>query len=133
GLVADLTASIPRDVLIGAQRQWLPNLGTEMASRKDTSNPDQGCLIATTDGWVTTIAESGLAVQQAKAEGTADAAPKDLRIDALGGLAKERADEAEAPAPKAEPRKADTTSLAPVKEVPPAAGPPKVKASDHTD
>jgi hypothetical protein len=33
GLVADLTASIPRDVVISAQQQWLPNLATEMASR----------------------------------------------------------------------------------------------------
>ena len=32
-LVTDLTASIPRDVIIGAQQQWLPNLGTEMANR----------------------------------------------------------------------------------------------------
>ena len=35
-LVADLTASIPRDVLISAQQQWLPNLATEMANRTDT-------------------------------------------------------------------------------------------------
>jgi hypothetical protein len=33
GLVADLTASIPRDVVIGAQQQWLPNLAAEMANR----------------------------------------------------------------------------------------------------
>ena len=32
-LVADLTASIPRDVVISAQQQWLPNLATEMANR----------------------------------------------------------------------------------------------------
>ena len=32
-LVADLTASIPRDVVISAHQQWLPNLGTEMESR----------------------------------------------------------------------------------------------------
>jgi len=31
-LVADLTANIPRDVVISAHQQWLPNLGTEMAS-----------------------------------------------------------------------------------------------------
>jgi hypothetical protein len=30
-LIVDLTASIPRDVVISAQQQWLPNLGTEMA------------------------------------------------------------------------------------------------------
>jgi hypothetical protein len=32
-LVADLTASIPRDVVVSAYQQWLPNLGTEMAGR----------------------------------------------------------------------------------------------------
>lgn len=32
-LVADLTASIPRDVLESAQQQWLPNLAAEMANR----------------------------------------------------------------------------------------------------
>ena len=31
-LVIDLTASIPRDVIIGAQQQWLPKLGMEMAN-----------------------------------------------------------------------------------------------------
>lgn len=31
-LVADLTANIPRDVLISAQQQWLPNLATEIAN-----------------------------------------------------------------------------------------------------
>ena len=31
-LVADLTASIPRDAFIGAQQEWLPNLSTEMAN-----------------------------------------------------------------------------------------------------
>jgi hypothetical protein len=32
-LVTDLTASIPRDVVISAQQQWLPNLATEMTNR----------------------------------------------------------------------------------------------------
>ena len=31
-LVADLTASIPRDVVTSAQQQWLPNLAAEMAN-----------------------------------------------------------------------------------------------------
>ena len=31
-LVADLTASIPRDVVIGAHQQWLPNLAKEIAN-----------------------------------------------------------------------------------------------------
>lgn len=32
-LVADLTASLPRDVVASAHQQWLPNLGREMADR----------------------------------------------------------------------------------------------------
>lgn len=58
-LVADLTASIPRDVLVSAHQQWLPNLGTEMASRpeqrqekrQDDKAQDHG-------GWITTTTES---------------------------------------------------------------------------
>jgi hypothetical protein len=42
GLVADLTASIPRDVVISAQQQWLPNLGTEMANRRNMSDENEG-------------------------------------------------------------------------------------------
>ena len=38
GLVADLTASIPRDVVISAQQEWLPNLDTEMANRQDAAD-----------------------------------------------------------------------------------------------
>jgi hypothetical protein len=44
-LVADLTANIPRDVVISAQRQWLPNLATEMADRRG--------------GWSTAITKAG--------------------------------------------------------------------------
>src|SRR6185295_842460 len=40
-LVADLTASIPRDVVISAQQQWLPNLATEIANPRDTSDQNQ--------------------------------------------------------------------------------------------
>ena len=49
-LVADLTASIPRDVVINAHQQWLPDLGTEMANRPETSDQDQsGWSAAITD------------------------------------------------------------------------------------
>jgi hypothetical protein len=36
--IADLTASIPRDVIAGAQQQWLPNLAKEMAGRPDAGD-----------------------------------------------------------------------------------------------
>jgi hypothetical protein len=58
GLVTDLTASIPRDVVVRAHQQWLPNLGAEMANRPDTNGREQNCLISTTDGWVTTLKET---------------------------------------------------------------------------
>ena len=37
-LVADLTASIPRDVVIGAQQQWLPSLASEIANGPITTD-----------------------------------------------------------------------------------------------
>ena len=43
-LVSDLTASIPRDVVITAQQRWLPNLAAEMANGPGTSLRQQ-------DGW----------------------------------------------------------------------------------
>ena len=70
-LVADLTANIPQDVIISAQQQWLPNLGTEMANRQDTRDQEQG-------GWSATITESRVAIDSetasiAKAGGPAQA------------------------------------------------------------
>jgi hypothetical protein len=53
GLVADLTASLPRDVITGAQQKWLPNLAAEMAARPDTD--------AAEDGWSTVTTETKLA------------------------------------------------------------------------
>jgi hypothetical protein len=41
GLVTDLTASIPRDVLVSAQQEWLPNLGAEMAEREKAAGSDK--------------------------------------------------------------------------------------------
>ena len=44
-LIADLTANIPRDVVISAQQQWLSNLAAEMANSRD--------------GWSTAITVAG--------------------------------------------------------------------------
>lgn len=52
-LVADLTASIPRDVVIGAQQHWLPNLAAEMANRPVTRDRNPS-------GWNTVTRESRL-------------------------------------------------------------------------
>jgi hypothetical protein len=54
-LVADLTASIPRDVVASAQQQWLPNLATEMAYRHDTNGQQPS-------GWTTMTTGSKPAV-----------------------------------------------------------------------
>jgi hypothetical protein len=51
-LVADLTASIPRDVVVGAQQEWLPNLATEMANPRVVSDQNQS-------GWSTAITVAG--------------------------------------------------------------------------
>jgi hypothetical protein len=49
-LVADLTASIPRDVVETAQQQWLPNLATEMANgRYPRGQPQSGWTTLTTE------------------------------------------------------------------------------------
>jgi hypothetical protein len=55
-LIADLTASLPSDVVISAHQHWLPNLGAEMAERMAARGPEPK------GGWVTTIAESKVAV-----------------------------------------------------------------------
>lgn len=47
-LVTDLTASIPRDVLIRAQQQWLPNLVTEMANQRVTGDQENSTWITMT-------------------------------------------------------------------------------------
>lgn len=67
GLVADLTASIPRDVLVSAQQQWLPKLVAEMANRKVTGDQDQ-------DGWVAVTPEPSVAapVSELTPAGNAD-------------------------------------------------------------
>ena len=60
-LVADLTASIPRDVVISAQQQWLPNLATEMANHSIASDQKQS-------GWTTKTTESASAKSAPPAE-----------------------------------------------------------------
>ncbi len=69
-LLAELTASIPRDVITSAQREWLPNLGAEVEQFKNAPNappPDQQTQAppATegegTPSWTSSITESRLA------------------------------------------------------------------------
>ncbi len=83
-LVADLTASIPRDVVISAHQQWLPNLAAEMANRPVTSDQEK-------DGWSTTITEPNLA-GSASSEALSG---WDARIDPHGRLDAAKAKTAE--------------------------------------
>ena len=64
-LVADLTANIPRDVVISAQQQWLPNLATEMANRRG--------------GWSTAITLAGSASPETSGSDGSQAAPSPSR------------------------------------------------------
>ncbi len=64
-LVADLTANIPRDVVISAQLQWLPNLATEMANRRG--------------GWSTAITLAGSASPETSGSDGSQAAPSPSR------------------------------------------------------
>jgi hypothetical protein len=59
-LVADLTASIPRDVVMSAQQQWLPNLATEMANGRGASDQKPS-------GW-TTMTTGSTSAKSAPAE-----------------------------------------------------------------
>jgi hypothetical protein len=83
-LVADLTAGIPRDVVISAYQQWLPNLATELASGRDRSHQNQ-------TGWRTAIS-------------VAEAAPPAEPSDADA--------EDEAPEPGAKADNSETASIA---------------------
>ncbi len=65
-LVADLTASIPRDVVIGAQQQWLPNLAAEMANRPKIHDP--GTRDQDPNGWNTVTRESRLERSSSRTE-----------------------------------------------------------------
>jgi hypothetical protein len=107
GLVADLTASLPRDVIIGAYQQWLPNLGTEMANRPETTALEQS-------GWAAVITESKLA---------ATVSPEEL-----AGL------DARRPAPRRSPQAPAREAVSTAKPVQLAqAASPPARAADQTD
>lgn len=44
-IIADLTAGIPRDVIVSAQQQWLPNLSSELSSGPLTAHANERQLI----------------------------------------------------------------------------------------
>ena len=77
-LVADLTASMPRDVVVSAQQQWLPNLATEMANGQGTSDPKQSSADAGTKepAVITETAATGTASRASDRESEPDARPE---------------------------------------------------------
>ena len=124
-LVADLTASIPSDVVISAHQHWLPNLGAEMAERMVARGPETG-------GWVTTIAESKVPVDDEAAGAAKGGWRAEVERPAESGSAPPAAAPAEA-GPPAEARRAEPASAKASKEVAAADPPPRAKAADQTD
>ncbi len=107
-LVADLTASIPRDVVSAVQLQWLPNLGTEMADRKESRKEVRD---AEPGGWVTTISGS----------------PADSEAAGESAGAKSASEDAAKPEAEASAKAAGAKGAPAADERPPA------KAGDQTD
>ena len=87
-LVADLTASIPRDVVVGAQQQWLPNLATEMANRQDAAAVAKPSRPAQTDQQ--TPAKSAPDAPKAAAAQPEAAAPKNRYRERQARAARKR-------------------------------------------
>jgi hypothetical protein len=81
-LVADLTANIPRDVVISAQQQWLPNLATEMANGRPTSDQNQS-------GWSTAITVAGTpSPEEPSGSDAHPAAPPEAAVSEAASTAK---------------------------------------------
>jgi hypothetical protein len=129
-VVADLIASLPRDVVVSAQQQWLPNLGTEMANRKDVRAQDHG-------GWTTkTTTQTGLIVDSAVASiGKTRQPASASRQASTKPEAESVAAQDAANKPEGADGKADTVSAKPSgrREAVAAAEPPRAKAADQTD
>ncbi len=111
-LVADLTANIPRDVVISAHQQWLPNLGTEMAATTEFR-----------------LAADSSPAGTAKAGRPAQANQQTLTRSVPGPVA------AKAPAaqPQGAAQKTDTAKARPGNKTPSADEQPQAKAADQTD
>lgn len=65
-LLTDLTASMPRDVLIGALRDWLPKLGEEITQRGDGKRAEVPTPATTTSDASDTVSVDGANAEQAE-------------------------------------------------------------------
>jgi hypothetical protein len=72
-VVADLAASLPRDVVISAQQQWLPNLATEMNDPRGASDHGQS-------DWSTVITASATEEQSGSDAAQANASSPDVEV-----------------------------------------------------
>ena len=83
-LLTSLTASMPRDVLIGALRDWLPNLNEEIAQRGDGKRADAPTPATTTTDASGTVSVDGANADQAENATVTqqrDAAPETTQTD----------------------------------------------------
>ena len=117
-VVADLTASIPRDVLISAYQQWLPNLATEMEQ--------SGRSTALTGSTLTADGEAASPGKPSRL------APADQPAVAKNAPEAPAAKAAAAP-PEAVARKGEAANAKSGKETPSADEPSRAKAADQTD
>ncbi len=65
-LLTNLTASIPRDVLIGALRDWLPKLGEEISQRGDGKRAEAPTPATTTSDATVSVSVDGANAEQAE-------------------------------------------------------------------
>jgi hypothetical protein len=91
-VVANLTASMPRDVVLGAQQQWLPNLAREI-----TIGP--------------IAADQRPSTNTQEQAGSSEAGPEELSVDTVGQ---------ESPEPAEQTENAKTSNTNKVKRDPPA-------------
>src|SRR5262249_22186429 len=129
-LIADLTASIPRDVVISAHQQWLPNLGTEMESRladesKTASSRANTYQLSATSQQTTVIPRTPIK----GAPGTA--APKSPVPKPASP--QPASPQAASPQPESAARRADTASASSSNKTPSADERLRAKAADQTD
>ena len=121
-LIADLTASMPSDVVISAHQHWLPNLGAEMAGRMEARAPEQG-------GWTTTIKESRVAVDSGTASIARSGRRRSSRAANRGGEFRYGCHRSAGQRGS----KGRTRERQAVKETVAADAPPRAKAADQTD
>jgi hypothetical protein len=121
-VIADLTANIPRDVVISAQQQWLPNLGTEMAATTQFS-------LSGDSEPASKPGRPAQANQQTPTRSAPGAAAAKAAAPQPQGAAQPQA----AAQPQGAARKADTAKAKPDNKTPSADEPPQAKGADQTD